>query len=283
MVGAEVLTIGTDAWVQVASDDAGAQGEYRARRAWGRAAWANKVAQRVRRAAALTAELAAQSERKVSAVCDHPPGLHDEPAAALSVNTPATGSPFSLTVTATTGSPLPVAQSSLPARRGFVNLAGGFRGARPPASARVREAAALRQRLQDKKEEAWELFLRQQSWRPNERDEFEKEYRSPNARLSVPTKEERSLCKSGWTSCSRTFWRKTKRRIPEKGRRWRPRTLTHEGARHGTNSGSDGFSFLRLREQATELRCQTGRRALLLWPVSRPPPLLAGLPIRGAF
>ena len=82
--------------------------------------------------------------------------------------------------------------------------------------------------------------------------------------FAVPTKDERSLCKSGWTSCSRTFWRKTKRRMPEKGRRWRPRTVTHEGARHGTNSGSDGFSFLRLREQATELRCQTGRRALLL-------------------
>ena len=34
----------------------------------------------MRRAAALTAELAAQSEEKVAVVCDHPPGLHDEPA-----------------------------------------------------------------------------------------------------------------------------------------------------------------------------------------------------------
>ena len=37
--GAEVLTIGTDAWVQVVNDDARAQGEYRAKRAWGRDVW----------------------------------------------------------------------------------------------------------------------------------------------------------------------------------------------------------------------------------------------------
>ena len=83
--GAEVLTIGTDAWVQVVNDDARAQGGYRARRAWGRNAWkaerdkeqANKVAQQVKRAAALTAELAAQSEKKTAAVCDQPPGLNE--------------------------------------------------------------------------------------------------------------------------------------------------------------------------------------------------------------
>ena len=33
--GAEVLMIGTEAWVQVESDDARAQGRFRARRAWG--------------------------------------------------------------------------------------------------------------------------------------------------------------------------------------------------------------------------------------------------------
>ena len=50
---------------------------------WGRDTWkaerdkekANKVAQQVKRAAALTAELAAQSEEKIAAVCDRPPGL----------------------------------------------------------------------------------------------------------------------------------------------------------------------------------------------------------------
>ena len=83
--GAEVLTIGTDAWVQVVNDDARAQGGYRAKRAWGRNAWkaerdkeqANKVAQQVKRAAALTAELATQSEKKTAAVCDQPPGLSE--------------------------------------------------------------------------------------------------------------------------------------------------------------------------------------------------------------
>ena len=83
--GAEVLTIGTDAWVQVVNDDARAQGGYRAKKAWGRNAWkaerdrenANKVAQQVKRAAALTAELAAQSEKKTAAVCDQPPILDE--------------------------------------------------------------------------------------------------------------------------------------------------------------------------------------------------------------
>ena len=66
--GAEVLTIGTDAWVQVVHDDARAQGGYRACKAWGHAAWkeegdkerAAKVAEQVRRAAALTAERGVQ-------------------------------------------------------------------------------------------------------------------------------------------------------------------------------------------------------------------------------
>ena len=59
--------MGTGALVQVVNDDARGQEDYRARRARGREAWkaerdkekANKVAQQVRRAAALTAELAA--------------------------------------------------------------------------------------------------------------------------------------------------------------------------------------------------------------------------------
>ena len=85
MQGAEVLRIGTDARVEVVNDDARAQGVYRARLAWGQDAWkaekgkerTNKVAQQVRRAAALTAELAAQSEKKTAAVCDQPPGLDE--------------------------------------------------------------------------------------------------------------------------------------------------------------------------------------------------------------
>ena len=74
--GAEVLTIGTVAWAQVVSDHARAEEGYRARKTWGQNAWrqekdkekANRVAQQVRRAAELTAELAGQSEKKVSGV-----------------------------------------------------------------------------------------------------------------------------------------------------------------------------------------------------------------------
>ena len=85
--GGEVLMIGTDAWVQVVSDEARAEGVQRVRNALGTKRQeggegqekANRVAQRVRRAAALTAGLAAQSEENV-AVCDHLPGLRDEAA-----------------------------------------------------------------------------------------------------------------------------------------------------------------------------------------------------------
>ena len=128
VVGAEVLTIGTDALVQVVSDDARAQGRYRARRAWGRSAWkeekdkerVNKVTQQVRRAAALTAELAAQSEKEVSAVCNHPLGL-------FRAKPPATGSPFSLTDTTTVRNPLSAAQRLLTVDRALVNFVAGFR------------------------------------------------------------------------------------------------------------------------------------------------------------
>ena len=77
--GAEVLTIGTDAWVQVVNDDARAQGGYRARRAWGRDAWkaerreSEQSGPTSKASCALTAEQAAQSEKKTAAVCDRPP------------------------------------------------------------------------------------------------------------------------------------------------------------------------------------------------------------------
>ena len=62
MQGAELLTIGTDAMVQVENDDGRAQEEAERDKERER-----KVAQEVRRAAALTAELAAPSEEKVCA------------------------------------------------------------------------------------------------------------------------------------------------------------------------------------------------------------------------
>ena len=204
--GAEVLTIGTDAWVQVVHDDARAQGGYRACKAWGRAAWkeerdkerAAKVAEQVRRAAALTAELAAQSEKEVSEVCSHPPGLHDETAAVT---------------------PQPACSPSLATSKSL--QAGSFRATRPRSNTRAHDNAAMleetlrlvveatgkdeasarrqlvnkrpaellrardiwrtrveeKQRFQTKKKEAWEFFRRMPSFKPKSQEEFEEEFR----------------------------------------------------------------------------------------------------------
>ena len=203
---AEVLTIGTDARVQVVHDDARAQGVYRACKAWGHAAWkeerdkerAAKVAEQVRRAAVLTAELAAQSEKEVSEVCSHPPGLHDEAAA---VTPPPTCSPSLVT-----SKPL---------------QAGSFRATRPRSNTRDHDNVAMleetmrlvieatgkdevstrqqlvnkrpaellrardfwrtrveeKQRFQAKKKEAWEFFRRVPSFKPKSQEEFEEEFR----------------------------------------------------------------------------------------------------------
>ena len=202
--GAEVLTIGTDAWVQVVHDDARAQGGYRACKAWGRAAWkeerdkerAVKVAEQVRRAAALTAELAAQSEKEVSEVCSHPPGLHDEAAA----GTPQpTCSPSFVT-----GSPLGKSRKGKPRSntraqdntavleetlRLFVEAAGKDEALMRQKLVNKRTVELLRdrelwrtrveekQRFQAKKKEAWEFFRRMPSFKPKSQEEFEEEFR----------------------------------------------------------------------------------------------------------
>ena len=44
--GAEVLVIGTEAWTQIVSDHARAEGGYRARKAWGQRAWREEKGQR---------------------------------------------------------------------------------------------------------------------------------------------------------------------------------------------------------------------------------------------
>ena len=85
------------------------------------------MAEQERRAAALTAELAAHSEKEVSEVCSHPPGLHDEPAKTGSVTSPVTISPFSLVAS----SSLAASDSSLPAGTGFSNHTVGFCGVQP--------------------------------------------------------------------------------------------------------------------------------------------------------
>ena len=135
--GGEVLMVGTDAWVQVVNDEARADGGYRARNAWGRNAWkeekdgekANRVAQQVRRAAALTAELAGQSEKKVAA-CDR-----DEPTEHITApNMGAGGSHHQAEMMQHSlfASPL------LPTGKGFFNLA-GFRGGRSRSTTRAQE------------------------------------------------------------------------------------------------------------------------------------------------
>ena len=113
----------------------------------------------MRRAAALTAELAAQSEKKVSAVCDHPPGLRDElaehseapnmeaggshPLATMmqeeSTAPAARSHPFA---TPAVGSPPPATQS-LRAGRGVSRPKGTGRSARPPSAPGVLNAATM--------------------------------------------------------------------------------------------------------------------------------------------
>ena len=234
--GAEVLTIGIDAWVQVVNDDARAQGGYRAKRAWGRNAWkaerdkeqANKVAQQVKRAAALTAELAAQSEKKTAVVCDQPPGL-DELAGHIEAPNMGAGSHPQATMMpdpwatyerpstnegqATTGVPPET-------NKGTFALTKGFREARSRSATRNMETRSMvdealdfyvkatgrdgtqkreelvnmrpgelrrrlgrwqarakdMQRLQEKKEHAWDLYSRVPSFGRKKKEDFEKDF-----------------------------------------------------------------------------------------------------------
>ena len=238
-----MLTIGTDAWVQVVSDDARAQGGYRAKRAWGRKAWkaerdkenANKVAQQVRRAAALTAELAAQSEKKTATVCDQPPGLDELAGHIEAPNMGAGGSHPQATMMpdpwatykrpsadegqATTSAPPEVVSCAF-ANKGTFALARGFREARSRSATRNVETRSMVdealdfyekangrdrtqkrqelenmrpgelrrslerwqahakevQRLQEKKEHAWDLYSRVPSFGRKKKEDFEKDF-----------------------------------------------------------------------------------------------------------
>ena len=214
----------SDAWAEVISDHARAEEGYRARRAWRQRAWEVNRVQQVRRATTLTAELAAQSEKKVFEVCSRLRRLHDEPAAERSIEPPAAKCshlvidspprcPFSLSGTVTTCSLLPVASKSLLGERGLNHPAGSFRAMRPRSTTRAQETAAVleetlslfveatgedeasmrqqlvskrseelrrsrkfwrtrveeKQRLQAKKEEAWEFFRRLPSFKPKKK------------------------------------------------------------------------------------------------------------------
>ena len=72
----------------------------------------------MRRAMALTTELAAESEKKASVVCDHPLGLRDEPA--HNIEPLATSSPLSESPSLATTSHPPVTSSLVQVRKGFL-------------------------------------------------------------------------------------------------------------------------------------------------------------------
>ena len=189
---------------------------YRARRAWGQDAWkaendkerANKVAQQVRRAAALTAELAAQSEKKTAAVCDQPPGLDELAGHIEAPNMGAGGShpqaammpdPWATCkcLSARNNQAETTASSEtnrIPADRGVLAQTRVFRGARLRSATRApstrsrgpnltkeesqqRNRTEQEQRLCRKKEEAWELYQRQPTLTRKTRENFETKFR----------------------------------------------------------------------------------------------------------
>ena len=108
------------------------------------------MAQQVRRAAALTAELAVQSEKKTAAVCDQPPGLDELAGHIEAPNMGAGGSHPQATMMpdpwATTGSH-PSASSEVssnaPLNQVSFVFPGRVRGARPKSTTRAQDNAAM--------------------------------------------------------------------------------------------------------------------------------------------
>ena len=116
------------------------------------------MAQQVRRAAALTAELAAQSEKKTAAVCDQPPGLDELAGHIEAPNMGAGGSHPQATMmpdpwatykcpSAEEGQPAnnapPETNSCVPANKGTFALARGFREARSRSATRNVETRSM--------------------------------------------------------------------------------------------------------------------------------------------
>ena len=269
--GAEVLMVGTDARAQVVSDHARAEGGYRARRAWGRSAWkaerdkenANRVAQQVRRAAALTAELAAQSEKKTAAVCDQPPGLDElaghieapnmgaggsHPQATMMPDPWATGSrPSASEKQAMTSAPSQINSLALLSQGSFV-FPERVRGARPKSTTRAQDNAAMLEEtlsLFVKATGKDEASMRQQleSKRPEELRRSREFWRS-----RVEEKQRlRDTWMSGRSSYGKRHWRKTVDWKPERGRRWGKKTPPLKGSGHGRRFGSGQSSRCRLQ------------------------------------
>ena len=191
--GAEVLMIGTDAWVQVVRDDARAQGVWTRRVERGERQREGKQSGRTSEASSGVDGRAGSSVGEGS-LRGAQPGLHDEPA---SYEQPVLFGREQFSCRER--------QLSLLAGTGFFNHAGGFRGTQPLIATRAQEVAAMldetlgfhvkatgkdeslmrgqftrmkleslrkerdhwrtraeaKQWLQDKKEEAWEQFQRQ--------------------------------------------------------------------------------------------------------------------------
>ena len=111
---------------------------------------ANKVAQQVRRAAALTAELAAQSEKKTAAVCDQSPSLDELAGHIEAPNMGAGGSHPQATMMpdpwATFKCPSAsqaMVTSLLPASQSFSNFSGKSRQGRPRSNTRAQDNTAV--------------------------------------------------------------------------------------------------------------------------------------------
>ena len=193
------------------------------------------MAQQVRRAAALTAELAAQSEKKTATVCDQPPGLDELAGHIEAPNMGAGGSHPQATMMpdswatykrpsadegqATTSAPPEVVSCAF-ANKGTFSLARGFREARSRSATRNVETRSMVdealdfyekangrdrtqkrqelenmrpgelrrslerwqahakevQRLQEKKEHAWDFYSRVPSFGRKKKEDFEKDF-----------------------------------------------------------------------------------------------------------
>ena len=184
---AKLLSEDWSAWRRRDEETLNAEDEVNLEQAPGRKAWtderdkekANKVAQQVRRAASLTAELTVQSEEKLNKVCEQPPGLHDDRNFAQQ-------------------QPPPVAQPQYPTAAventnpsvTRIGVKVGSRSARlrTPKRGPWQARAEADRRLKDEKDLVWEVYKSQWDMKSREklfyaeekglkqREEFEKEF-----------------------------------------------------------------------------------------------------------
>ena len=233
------------------------------------------MAQQVKRAAALTAELAAQSEKKTAAVCDQPPALDElaghieapnmgaggsHPQATMMPDPWATYERPSADKGQTTTSAPPETTSRAPISKGTFALTKGFREARYRSATRnvetrsmVDEAldfyekatgrdrtqkceelvnmrpSELRrslerwqahakevQRLQEKKEHAWDLYSRVPIFGRKKKEDFEKDF--GHKVVYNGTVDEKSL--QEWTDEMQSKVQKAERELEARESKW---------------------------------------------------------------